>query len=286
MASSPAGGPTLAGYRLLRVVGQGASSKVHLAQHEVSGQVVALKVMPLPEGQALAAAKTQFLAVGQTAAALRHPCIVEVLSYGVQGSTAWLAMEAVAGTDLSRYTRAPRLLPEALVLRCAWRVAQALAHAHQHGVVHRDVKPENVLVNWAADVVKLADFGLARARGAAATGTGLLMGTPAYMAPEQLAGAEPSASTDLYALGVLVFELLTGRLPHEGLSMGQLLQQVAQDAAPDLCTLRPDLPAALGELLARLLSKDPAHRPASARRTAEQLLAFHMSLSAGGPKSR
>ena len=261
----------LAGYRLLRQIGHGATGVVHLAEQEATQRVVALKVVALPAGPTRAAAGTQFLEAASAAGRLQHPHIVRVYEAGLLGDVAWLAMEPVAGADLARYTRPPRLLPEALVLRLCSRVASALAHAHCQGVVHRDLKPANVLVNWANDVVKLADFGLARTSVATHTGTGIVMGTPSYMAPEQLAGALPSPATDLYALGVLLFELLIGRLPHQGQSMGELLRRVANEPAPDLQTLRPDLPVKLAQLVATLLAKTPAGRPRDGDSVALQL---------------
>lgn len=262
---------SVAGYRLLRQIGCGASGSVHLAEHQATQQVVALKIVPLPAGPMRAAAGTQFLEAASAAGRLLHPHIVQVHEAGLLGDIAWLAMEPLAGGDLARYTRPPRLLPEALVLRLCSRLAGALAHAHRQGVVHRDLKPANVLVNWADDVVKLADFGLARTNAASHTGTGIVMGTPSYMAPEQLAGALPSPATDLYALGVLLFELLLGRLPHQGQSMGELLRQVANEAAPDIQTLRPDLPAALAQLVASLLAKTASARPRDGDAVALQL---------------
>jgi serine/threonine-protein kinase len=158
------------------------------------------------------------------------------------------------------------------------------------GLVHRDLKPANVLVDWATDTVKLADFGLSRAAGAAHTGTGIVLGTPAYMAPEQLAAAEPTAASDLYALGVTLYELLAGRLPHEGRSMGELLRQVSGETPEPLQRVRPGLPAAVGDLVARLLAKAPADRPGPASAVAAKLAEAAASLAVAptgpGAKSR
>ena len=145
MQSGPHGAATdqplasLAGYRLLRQIGHGASGAVHLAEHEVTQQLVALKIVPLPTGPMRAATGTQFLEAASAAGRLKHPHIVQVHNAGLLDDIAWLAMEPVAGSDLARYTRPPRLLPEALVLRLCARLAAALAHAHRQGVVHRDL---------------------------------------------------------------------------------------------------------------------------------------------------
>ncbi len=268
--AEPAGrGSRVAGWSLLRQLGTGAQSQVWLAQR--GEQIAALKLQPLPAGPGLAAAAEAFLEATRLALSLHHPCIVAVWDAGIDGSLAWLAMEPVPGSDLQRYTREPRLLPQPVVLRVLQRVAEGLAHAHGQGVVHRDLKPANVLVNWADDAVRIADFGLARAAGASRTGTGIVPGTPVYMAPEQLAGGEPDARGDLYALGVMAFELLTGRLPHEAATMGELLRRVAQEPAPELTQLRPGTAPALSALVGRLLAKARAARPADAGLVAAEL---------------
>jgi eukaryotic-like serine/threonine-protein kinase len=206
------------------------------------------------------APSTSFMRNATASAALIHPGIVTLYRAGVEGGLGWLAMEPVPGGDLSRYTQPQRLLPEPVVLQVGESLALALTYAHGQGVVHRDLKPANVLVDWPSRTVKLADFGLARLPDALQTDTGVVLGTPAYMAPEQIAGSLPTPSTDFYALGVLLFQLLAGRLPHLGESMGQLLMQVAREPAPDLRALRPGLPPALADLVARLLAKRPADR--------------------------
>jgi serine/threonine-protein kinase len=268
MTSPLSAGDAVAGYRLLRLIGEGAHGVVHLAR-DAAGATVALKLVPLAPGSPLA--REQFLAAAATVRRLQHPGIVTAYAAGVEGALGWLAMEPVAGTDLGRYTQPPRLLPEPLVLRVAERVALALAYAHGQGVVHRDLKPANVLVDWHSDTVKLADFGLARGADAEQTATGVVLGSPSYMAPEQLAGSPPSPRSDLYALGVMLFQLLTGRLPHEGASMGELLLRVARDTAPDLRQLRPGLAAPLAGLVGQLLAKQAAQRPADAAALAATL---------------
>ncbi len=255
-------GHSIAGYRLIRRIGQGAHGAVYLAQDPRGAQTVALKIVPLPPGELAPAAREAFLRSAHTARRLNHPGIVALYAAGVEGPLGWLAMEPVPGSDLSRYTRPQRLLPEALVLRLCERIAQALAYAHRQGVVHRDVKPANVLLDWPRDAIKLADFGLARVDDSAQTGTGIVLGSPAYMAPEQLAGAVPTPRSDLYALGVMLFQLLAGRLPYEGASMGDWLRHVADPTVPDLSLIRPDLPAGVSALCVRLLARRPAERPA------------------------
>jgi serine/threonine protein kinase len=260
-------GQVIAGYKLLRRLGQGALGIVYLAEDvgrlQSLTQTVALKLMPLPQGVDVAAHHKAFMRNAMASAALLHPGIVTLYRAGVEGPFGWLAMEAVPGTDLSRYTELRRLLPEPVVLRIGERLAEALAYAHAQGVVHRDLKPANVLVDLPAQIVKLADFGLARMSDSAQTDTGVVLGTPSYMAPEQIAGALPTPQSDFYALGVLLFQLLTGRLPHEGGSMGELLMQLARQPAPDIRSLRPALPERLAAVVAALLAKQPTQRLAN-----------------------
>ncbi len=273
-------GQTVAGYRLIRRLGQGAHGAVYLAQDLHSPLAVALKLVALPAGPGARAAADAFLRNAETARRLQHPGIVALHAAGVQGALGWLAMEPVPGSDLARYTRPQRLLPERLALRVCERIALALAYAHRQGVVHRDVKPANVRVDWPRDAIKLVDFGLARADDGVQTATGIVPGSPAYMAPELLAGALPTPRSDLYALGVMLFQLLTGRLPLDGVSMGELLRHVADEPAPDLRLLRPDLPGAVADLAARLMAKRPAARPADADSVARELAAILLSWTA------
>ncbi len=274
-------GQSVAGYRLIRLLGEGAQSRVFLAWAPGQAQVVALKLTPLSPDIRTEQARA-FLASASAVRALHHPHVAAVLDAGIEGQTGWLAMEAVPGCDLTRYTRPPRLLPEAVVLDLCAQVAEGLAYAHGQGLVHRDVKPANVLVDWAARQVKLVDFGLARAADSANTGTGIVPGTPTYMAPELLAGGKPSAASDLYALGAMLFELLCGAPPFAEASMGHFLRRVSQEPAPAPESVRPDLPApllpGLKTLLGSLLAKSLRERTGDAQAVARRLQALAASL--------
>ena len=227
-------------YRLLRPIGRGSMGTVHLAVHQRDGRPVALKAMSLGSDVTdaeLAHLRQRFLGEVEAARRLSHPDIVNVYEAGETAGSAWLAMELLRGCDLGRYTHMSRLLPEPLVLQLTERLARALAHAHAQGVVHRDIKPGNVMLDLPTGQLKLTDFGVAGLADMSRTRTGIVLGTPFYMAPEQLAGAGADARSDLYALGVLLFQLLTGRLPHEQSSLGELLRAVASEPAPDVRTL-------------------------------------------------
>ena len=255
-------GVQIGGYPLVRTFAHGALGELHLASDPETGGPIAIKTVRLHGGELT---RDRFIRESHAAAKLRHPSIVQCHATGIEGegeeAIGWIAMEWVAGSDMARYTSASRLLPEPLVLELAAQAAEALAHAHRHGVVHRDIKPANLLFNPAKGKLKIADFGCAHLTDAERSRSGVLAGTPVYMAPEQLAGAAVDGRCDLYALGVVLFELLTGHLPFEAGSMGELLRAITSEPPPSLRRVRPELPAELDELLSRLLAKTPGERP-------------------------
>jgi eukaryotic-like serine/threonine-protein kinase len=261
-------------YRLRALLGRGAVAAVYLADDCRTGTVVALKLMPLAADwspQVRDEWRERIAREVTAASRLRHPDIVAMFDAGIDPGQAWLALEYVGGVDLSRYTQPQRLLPEPLVLRLGARIARALAHAHRRGIVHRDLKPGNVLVNLPQGVLKLADFGIARLHDAAATRTGMTLGTPAYMAPELLHGEAATPAADTYALGVLLYELLSGRRPREAATLGELLRAVAQDDPVDLGALRPDLPGGVADAVHDALRRVPGARPADLDAYAREL---------------
>lgn len=159
----------------------------------------------------------------------------------------------------------------AQVLAIGARVASALDYAHAHHVVHRDVKPANIMWDPATDTVKVMDFGVARITDASKTRTGIVLGTPSFMSPEQLCGAKVDGRTDLYALGVTLFQLLTGALPLRAESMPELMHKIVHVPAPDVRTLRPDLPEAVAILVAKALNKRPEDRYQTGAQLAQAL---------------
>jgi serine/threonine-protein kinase len=275
-------GVVIGGYPLIRTFAHGALGELHLATDPDTGVPIAIKTVRLHGGELT---RERFVRESNAASRLHHPAIVRCHASGVdgkgEGSIGWIAMEWIAGSDLSRYTVAPRLLPEPLVLELVAQAAEAIGHAHAQGVVHRDIKPANLLFDPGRGRLKIADFGCAHLSDTERSRSGVLTGTPVYMAPEQLAGAAVDGRCDLYALGVVLFELLTGRLPFEAPTMGELLQAITGRPAPSLQVLRPDLPPQLAELLGQLLAKRPQDRPAGGEQLAEQLRRIAATLEPG-----
>jgi eukaryotic-like serine/threonine-protein kinase len=265
-------GTVLAGYRLERLLGVGGLGSVYLA-HDAAGEAVALKVMSFGGADGALLQRTFDREVA-AARRLDHPDIVRVRAAGRSDDLGFVAMEYVDGPDLGRFRAAHQAVAAATAARLVARVARALAHAHAQGVLHRDIKAANILVDEARGEVKLGDFGLAQLADLQRSRTGVFAGTPAYMSPEQLAESGADERSDLYSLGVVLFELLAGRLPHEAASLGLLLREVARSPAPPLQRLQPDVPAALAALVASLLEKDRERRPRDAAAVAAALEAW------------
>lgn len=261
-------GLVLGGVILASPIGRGTTATVYAGTDTASAAARAVKVWRPCAGsvEQLQAARAGFLREAGRTQLLDHPGIVRVHGSGTQHGLSYIVSELFAGGSLARYTVPRHLLPERLVLDIAARLAEALAHAHRHGIVHRDVKPSNVLFDVATRRAALSDFGIARAPDAQASRSGVLLGSPVYMAPELLAGRSASAASDCYALAVLTYELLAGRAPFAAPSMGALLRAVAQAPPPSLAAQRPQWPPAVAARLDRwfetILAKDPALRPA------------------------
>lgn len=270
-------------YQLGQLLGQGGMGAVYRSFHPVLNQPVAVKVMQ----NTLAAdpqAQQRFLREAQVVAGLAHPNIVNIFDVDIQDGRPYIVMEYLdAGSLADRLQAGPLTLAAALQL--AAPLADALEYAHQRGLVHRDLKPANVLLRPDGSPV-LADFGLARPvqadSAAQITATGAVMGTLAYMAPEQFSGQPTDARADIYSFGVMLYEMLTGRLPFTGDS-AQIMYGHLQQPPPSLRVARPDLPEAIEQLVQRMLSKDPAWRPQRMAEVASALRAITAGTAATGP---
>lgn len=270
----------LGDYELQNVIGRGGMSVVFSARHTHLGRNVALKVL-LPTHQQHGISRERFAREMRAVGALDHPAIVRATDAGQYRNTSYLVMEKIDGVDLTRVFRklGPLSVPDACQIVA--EAARGLAYAHENGVIHRDVKPSNLILNDQG-VVKILDFGLARVQSVVGevsmqTTVGQLLGTLDYMAPEQADGSDVDARADIYALGATLFKLLGGSPPH-GRSVDvpilEHLNRLAGTEAPRLTEFRDDIPNELVELIAEMLRKDPDERLASATEVAERLASF------------
>jgi CHASE2 domain-containing sensor protein len=263
-------------YQVERELGRGAMGAVYLGKDSKIGRFVAIKTMALSEefeGAALLDARKRFFREAETAGRLQHPHIVTIFDVGEEQDLAYIAMEFLKGKDLADFCKSGQLLPVPTVLSIVARVAEALAYAHRQQVVHRDIKPANIMFDPASDTVKVTDFGIARITDSSKTKTGLVLGTPSFMSPEQLAGKKVDGRSDLYSLGVMLFQMLSGVLPFRGDSLAALLHKIANEAAPDIRTVRPGLPEKLASLVAVSLGKRPQDRYQEGSQFAQDLRA-------------
>lgn len=259
-------------YQILDAIGKGAMGVVYRARDPMINREVALKAIPLAaefEGAALADARAKFFREAEMAGRLSHPHIVTIYDAGEHDGIAYIAMELLRGRHLVEHTHADRLLPAAIALDIVARLADALHYAHQRQVVHRDIKPANVMYDPSGVELKITDFGIARLTDSSRTRTGVVLGTPSFMSPEQLQGRELTGRSDLFSLAVAFFQLLTSQLPFRADSMPALMLKIVQDPHPRLCAVRPDLPGIFDRFFDRALAKDPGDRFASGAAFAE-----------------
>jgi serine/threonine-protein kinase len=254
-------GTEIAGYRVLEQIGHGGTSVVYLAEHVRLGRKAALKL--LAPGFGDADFSDRFVRESQLAAGIDHPAIVPVYDAGEAGGALYIAMAHVDGSDLRALLAAEGPLSPRRALRILGQVASALDAAHARGLVHRDVKPANILVG-ADDRAFLSDFGAVKElAGAGLTRTGAFLGTIEYCAPEQIEGRALDARTDVYALACVLYESLAGEAPFHRASEVAVLNAHLHAAPPALHKTRPELPEALDRVLAKALSKSPLDRYAS-----------------------
>ena len=250
-------------FRLQQQLGRGATATVYRAADERTGAIVALKLLSLAEDwpdDLLDEAKLRLLREAEAAGSLAHPDIVEIREAGEHEGQVYLAMEYVEGVNLATHATEGRMLPPRLVCEMCARVADALYFAHQRGVIHRDIKPANIVFDQKNRRVRVMDFGVARLENSRATRTGVILGSPSYMAPEQLDARPVTPQSDLFSLGVSLFQLLTGMLPFRSDSIPGLMQKISAEPHPPLRVVRPDMPPALGAIIDRALEKEPEAR--------------------------
>lgn len=273
--------PMLGRYQVEKELGKGAMGVVYLGKDPKIGRVVAIKTMALAqefEPDELQEVKERFFREAETAGRLSHPNIVTMYDAGEEHDLAYIAMEFLKGKDLAPYTKPDNLLPLAKVMDIVAKTADALDYAHGNNVVHRDIKPANIMYEVDTGVVKVTDFGIARITDSSKTKTGMVLGTPSYMSPEQLAGKKVDGRSDLFSLGVMLYQMSTGQLPFTGDSMATLMFKIANETHAGVKTINPELPQCLSDIIDRMLEKDIDKRyargaeiAADLRRCAEQL---------------
>ena len=260
-------------YEVVRLVGRGGMGRVYLAREPFLDREVAVKVLPA-EMAATGDARERFLREARTAARLSHPNIVPLHTFGQAGGLLYFVMGFVQGETLEARLRREGRVDAELARRILAELADALDYAHRAGVVHRDIKPDNVMLDAHTGRAMLTDFGIAKQRegGEALTQTGMLMGTPHYMSPEQAAGDSAlDGRSDLYALGVLGYRMLSGRLPFEGARVQDVLSQHITQVAVPLQQRVPEVPLELSTAITRAMAKDPDERWATGRMLRDSL---------------
>jgi len=266
--------PMLGRYEVEKELGKGAMGSVYLGKDPKIARIVAIKTMALSqefEADELQDVKDRFFREAETAGRLSHPNIVTIYDAGEEHDLAYIAMEFLKGGDMVQYGKADQLLPIPRVLDIIRRCAEALEYAHKANVVHRDIKPANIMYEAESDTLKITDFGIARITDSSKTKTGMVLGTPSYMSPEQLAGKKVDGKSDLFSLGVMMFQFMTGRLPFQGDSMAALMYKIANVAHPKPESFRAELPRCVSVIISRALAKDPEKRYQSGTQMASDL---------------
>ena len=255
--------PTLGRYTIEKELGKGAMGVVYLGKDPKIGREVAIKTMALSnefEGDELQEAKDRFFREAESAGKLDHPNIVRIFDAGDEHDLAYIAMEFLKGKDLVDNTKIPNLLPFDEMCDIMVKVGSALNHAHEQGVFHRDIKPANIMYDPESKVPKVADFGIARVTDSSKTKTGMVLGTPSFMSPEQLAGKKIDGRSDLFSLGVSFYQMACGRLPFTGESMTQLMFAIANEPHPNILEFNPALPPWVVDFIDQALAKDMEQR--------------------------
>jgi beta-lactam-binding protein with PASTA domain len=266
-------------YLILRRIGSGGMADVYCAEDTHLGRQVALKVLHRRFAQDQEFVE-RFRREASAAAGLQHPNVVGVFDRGRHDGTYYIAMEHLPGQTLKEIVTAEAPLPQERVVDLGVQILQAAGFAHRHGVIHRDFKPHNVIVDQSG-AAKVTDFGIARAGASEMTETGSIMGTAQYLSPEQAQGHAVTAASDLYSIGVMLYEMLAGKLPFEGDSAVAVALKHLSEPPPPISQFRPDVNPALESVVMAALAKDPAHRWQSAEDFAEALQAAGAQLEYG-----
>lgn len=254
--------PTVGRYEILDELGQGAMGMVYKARDPKINRLVAIKTIRFSdefEDDRISEVKGRFFKEAELAGRLSHPSIISIYDVGEDYELTYMAMELLKGKDLEHHCHKDTLLPLPKVLEIVSQTASALDYAHQQGVIHRDIKPANIMVLEKGGI-KVTDFGIAKAVSSSQTRTGIILGTPNYMSPEQINGRKIDGRSDIFSLGVVFFQLLTGELPFKGKTLTELFYQITQAKHPSPKELNPKVIHPCVQLIDRALAKDPNDR--------------------------
>jgi serine/threonine-protein kinase len=250
-------------YLIERRIGRGAMGAVYLGKDPRINRPVAIKAIPIEkefEDEELKEARLRFFREAESAGRLTHPNIITVFDAGEDKGLAFIAMEYVPGTPLKEFTDPNRLLAPKRALELAAMTAEGLDYAHNQGVIHRDIKPANLLYNPKEGSLKISDFGVARLTDNNRTKTGIVLGTPMYMSPEQLGADELTGLSDLFSLGVTLYELLTGEVPFKASNISVLMTKITTEEAAPVANRRAGIPPSVDAVLAKAMAKRPEDR--------------------------
>ncbi len=270
-------------YEIVGELGRGAMGVVYKAKDPLIDRMVAIKTINL---QSLPPDKkkeyeARFYQEAKAAGRLSHPNIITIYDLGENDGIAYIAMELLEGRELQHLLEDGKRLSVDDALNIAIQVASGLAYAHEHGIVHRDIKPSNIMV-LQGKRIKIADFGIARMESSLlSTKTGLLMGSPLYMSPEQIKNERIDLRSDIFSLGILFYQMVTGRLPFRGDNAHTVMFQIVQEEPPKPSSLNPDVPPVLDAIIAKCLAKRPDDRYQDANELGRVLLASHKASHTG-----
>ena len=259
--------PKLGRYEILEQIGRGAMGIVYKGKDPILNRLTAIKTIRFSDefdDDKVDTVKTHFYREAEVVAKLSHPNIVTIYDVGEDLDLSFLAMEYLQGESLEKYTSEGNLLPVRRCLEIVAQVCDALEYAHSHDIIHRDIKPANIMLLGDASI-KVTDFGIARATTSTKTRTSIIKGTPYYMSPEQTKGLELSGRSDIFSLGVVFYQLLTGKLPFDGESMAAIMYQITSVNPPPATEYRPGINKPILTVLNKALMKDHNTRYAHAR---------------------
>lgn len=279
---------TLGRYEVMKELGRGAMGIVYLGRDPKINRQVAIKTLRFEDNtdeEQTKSIKERFFREAESAGNLTHPNIIRIFDAGEDQEVAYIAMELLEGEDLKRFCDKAHLMPIPKVLDLVAHVADGLDYAHRQGVVHRDIKPGNIML-LKDETLRITDFGIARIQASSKTATGAVLGTPAYMSPEQVNGKKVDGRADIFSLGVTLFELLTGEKPFAGDSIAALLYRIANVDHPDPREFRKDLPVSIMPIINKALAKDPENRYQTAGQMAADLRECMKNLSSGSASSK